>query len=293
MILEALSERIGRVLVPISDAELETLERDGPRALNYLSSRGIARTRLRILAISRTLLFLVFASYMWYWSGAGLLAFVVYGAVLTVLIDGMRQFLAPRWLFYSHSRVYRATEVLVTGSSLESGSTLRPQPRPRKPQLVTLGIAGAATLVGLPLVWFTLSRFGWASWDTVFANLFLPLCMLFIGIWRLVRGYLGILHAKGSSVGTRDLFLDSDDALDIYALALLLSLLLVPPFGAAALTWVAFLVVVLRLLAAIWLWWQQRRALALLQRRIYRTHPNAPASKSDWDEDEPAAGQRR
>lgn len=291
MILEILTDRLRRQLVPIDDAELETLERDGPRALNYLMSRGNRRLRERALAVLRTLLFLAIAQYMFGWTGAGLLAFVVYGAVLTVLVDGMRFALARRWLSYSHSRAWRASEVLAVGRSVESGSSLRPAPTPKPQQLLTLAISGGCTLIGLPLVWLAMSRLGWASWDTVFANFFLPLCMLFIGAWRLARGFMGIHFAKGSTVGSRELLLDSDDALDIYALALVLALLLVLPFGEAALAWVAYLIVVVRLLVTAYRWWQQRQALVLLQRRVYRSHPDAPTARSDWDNDESASEQ--
>ena len=284
MILEDLVALTRRQLIPIREDELETLERDGPRALNYMMSRGLGRVRARAKALLRTLVFLVFASYLLRWSGAGLLAFVVYGAVLTVAVDVMRQWLAARWLFYSHSRAHRAEDVLVVGRCVESGSTRRPPPSPRRSVVMTLGPAIACTVIGLPLVWFTLRNLGWASWDTVFANFFLPLCMLFMGIWRLVRGFLAIQFAKGSSVGTRDLFLDSDDALDIYAIALLLGLLL-GAFGAGAMAWVAYLVVIIRLAWLGMIWRQQRQSLALLQQRIRRTHPHAPGTVSDWSDE--------
>lgn len=280
MILEGLVALIRHQLIPIREDELETLERDGPRALNYTMSRGLKRTRDRAMALLRMLVFLAFASYMFQWSGAGLLAFVIYDAVLTVAVDAMRQWLAARWLSYSHSRAYRAEAVLIVGRCVESGSTRRLPPNPRRSLLMTLGLASACTVIGLPLVWFTLSTLGWASWDKVFANFFLPLCMLFMGIWRLGRGFMGIQFAKGSSVGTRDLFLDSDDALDVYGIALFLALLL-GAFGADAMGWVAYLVVIIRLAWLGMVWRQQRQSLALLQQRIYRTHPHAPGTLSD------------
>jgi hypothetical protein len=108
--------------------------------------------------------------------------------------------------------------------------------------------------------------------------------MLFIGVWRVGRGLLGIQFVKGSTVGSRDLLLDSDDALDIYALALVLALLLAP-LGASALVWAAFLVVLARLAMVAYLWQLQRQALALLQKRMYRLHPHSRASQSDWDDE--------
>ena len=150
---------------------------------------------------------------------------------------------------------------------------------------MTLAISSACTLIGLPLVWLTLNQFGWATWDSVFLNFFMPLCMLFIGAWRIGRGLLGIQYAKGATVGSRDLLLDSDDALDVYALALVLGVLLAP-FGGSALVWAAFLVVLVRLAFVAYIWQRQRQALALLQKRIYRQHPHAPGANADWQYDE-------
>lgn len=287
MILGALSTLFRRKLISLRDDELRTLDRDGPRALNFMMSRGLKRIRTRFWAALRTLLFLVFATYYFEWTGAGLLAWVIFGAVVTVVIDLMRQILAGRWMLYSHSRLYRAEEVLIVASSVESGRTSRPAPRPRPEVLVTLAISAACTLIGLPIIWVTLSRLGIANWDTVFANFFLPLCMIVVAAVRLVRGFLGIQFAKGATVGSRDLCLDSDDVLDTYVAALLLSLLLIP-FGATGPMLVAYAVTIGRLAWFGYQWWEQRKIAAVLQRRVYRIHPNATVSKAGWDDEHEA-----
>lgn len=284
MILEDLVALTRRQLVPIREDELETLERDGPRALNYTMSRGLRRTRNRVLALALTLLFLLFAWFALRWSGAGLLAFVLYSAVLTVVIDIMRQLLAARWLFYSHSRAYRAQEVLTVGRCVENGGSLRPLPPPRPQAVDTLVIAAICTLIGVPLLAFGLNKLGWVTRDTLFANHYLPLSLLAMGAWRMGRGLQGIRFVRQSTVGSRDLFIDSDDALDVYALLLVLTLLL-GMFGPGMLAAVALGVVLIRLLWQVRLWRQQRQDAALLQRRIYRIHPHAPGIRKDADGD--------
>ena len=285
MILEDLVALTRRQQIPIRDDERETLERDGPRALNYMMARGLRQMRLRFMRLLLTLLFLLFAHFALRWSGAGLLAFVLYGAALTVAVDVMRQLLAARWLFYSHSRAYRAQEALIVGRSVESGSTLRPPPRPRPQAVDTLMIAAVVSAIGIPLLAFGLNKLGWVTRDTIFANRLLPLSMLALGGWQLLRGLQGIRFVRQSTVGSRDLFVDSDDALDTYALIFLLTLLLAA-FGQGALAWVGILAVGIRLLWLTDAWRRQRRDVGLLQRHVYRIHPHAPGALPQTDGDD-------
>lgn len=283
MILGALSALFRREQIPIHENELETLERDGPRSVNYLLSRWLKRTRRRFLSVLGTLVFLLFGKFVLHWSGAGLLVFVVYGAALSVLIDALRYGLAARWVFYSHSRAYRTEEVMIICRSVESGSQRRPAPRPRPQVELTLLIAGLCSLVGLPIVGVTLYKLGWAGWDTIFGNWLLPLSMIVFGAWRIGRAVQEIRYARAATVGSRELCLDSDDALDTYVATLVLSL----PFmalGSNGATWVAFLVVAVRLAWFAHLWWWQRQTLSILAARVRRTHPHARATPSEWDD---------
>lgn len=283
MILGDLPAFLRRDEVPIEAAELATLDREGARGYNYVTSRGLRRARERLRSVAISLAFMLFCVIELEWTGSGLLAFLLVHAAVTVFIDGLRMGLAQRWVFYSHAREYRAEEMLMVARGVERNSTLRRAPRPRQQARLSFFVAAGCTAIGLPLVWFTLAHLGWASWDSVFANFFLPLVLLVSGVWRIVRAVQGINYAKASTVGTRDVCLDSDDAVDIYALALLLGVLMsVGHYVAIA---VPFLIAIIRLAHRVYIYRWQRESLQLLGRRVYRLHPNAAKGKSSWDEE--------
>lgn len=283
MIFGALPAFLRREQVPIEAAELATLDREGARGYNYVTARGLRRARERMRSAAITLAFMLFCVVQLGWTGSGLLAFLLVQAAITVFIDALRMGLAQRWVFYSHSREFRAEEMLLVARGVEGSGTLRQAPRQRQQAKLNFFIAVGCTVIGLPLAWFTLARLGLASWDSVFANFFLPLALLVSGIWRIVRGIQGINYAKASTVGTRDVCLDSDDAVDVYALALLLGVLM--SLGPQAALAAPFLIAIIRLVHRIYIYRWQRESLQLLGRRVYRLHPDAPKGKSSWDDE--------
>lgn len=290
MILGALSLLIPRTQRPIKPEEIANFERDGARALNYALSRGMRRARRRLAFLARTLAMLAFGSYILMWSPVGLIAWVVSSAAFSVLLDGLRYAMAAKWVVHTHGRDYRTEEILVSGAALERGSSLRAATRLQPRVLLTLAISGSCVLLGLPLLWLILGSFGWVSWGQVFANTFMPLFMMFAFGGRALIAWQGISQARAATVGSRELFLESDDALDAFALTLLLSPLLL--VGDTAGRAVAFLVILLRMAWWAWRWWWLRQSAALVARRVYRSNPNAPVSRSsEWaDEDEDAGG---
>lgn len=289
MILGALSLLLRRAPRPIRPEEVDAFDRDGARALNYALSRGARRARRRVEFHARTLAMLAFGVYMFSWSPAGLLAWVVFSAAFSVLLDGMRFTLASKWVVHTHNRDYRAEEIVITGAALERGDSHRPVTRPRPQVILTLALAGACTLIGLPIVWFTLASFGWVGWNQVFANTLMPLCMIFAAGGRALIAWYGVTQARSATVGSRELFLDSDDALDAYALALLLSPLLL--LGTLSGYLMVAAVVLLRMGWWAWRWWWLRQSAALVARRVYRTNPNAPAQQrtAEWSDDDDEA----
>lgn len=290
MILGALSLLQRRAPRPIKPEEADAFNRDGARALNYALSRGMRRARRRVAFLARTLALITFGGTILMWSPVGLVAWVISSAAFSVILDGLRYAMAAKWVVHTHGREYRAEEIIVTGAALERGSAQRAASRPRPRVVLTLAVAGTCVLLVLPLLWVAFGSLGWASWNQVFANTFMPLFMLFAFGGRTLIALQGISQARAATVGSRELFLDSDDSLDAFALTLLLSPLLL--LGGTAAHAVAFLVVLLRMAWWAWRWWWLRQSAALVAKRVYRSNPNAPASRSaDWgDEDEEAGG---
>lgn len=222
MILGALSLLRPRPTVPVRDAERSTLDFEAARARNHLLGRTLRRARARFWQVLRFGWIFAF-SYLLGWSPAGVLAFLLYGAVLTVVIDGIRYGMAQRWVHYSHARNYRAEEILAVCIEVEQGRQHRPGPGLRPRPQVAMVVAGLTTLVLLPTVAVALSKLGLVVWHQVLENFLMPFCMIVIGIWRIVGAVRETLSAMSLPVGSQELLLECDDAFDIYAGLLLFS----------------------------------------------------------------------
>lgn len=289
--LGALSLLLRREQIPIEDDELATLERDGARGYNFLASRGGRRARERLWFVLRTLAFLLLCGwYLWGWSAAGMMAFMLYSAAVTVVIDGLRLYFALRWVQSTYSREYRAEQMLLVVLSVEQGSRLRPAPRRRPQVMLTFLVAAACTVLGLPAVWYALVGTGWADPDVIFGQALMPLMMLVIGVGRIARALYGIHYVKSSTVGSRDLYLNTDDALDVYALALLASVLLL---FAGPLAYLAPLFVLAPRIAyrGYAVWWL-RQSLPLFSRHVYTPNSKAAVGKPSLWDDEDGADER-
>lgn len=284
MILGALSLLLRREQIPIADEELATLEREGARGYNYVASRGSKRARERLWSVLRTLALVLFGWYIVGWTAAGMLAFILYSAAITVVIDGLRVYFAQRWVQSSHSRGYRAEQMLQLARCTELGLRSRPAPRPRPQVLLTLLIALACTLIGLPMVWYLLQGMGWITADVIFGQAFMPLFMLVSGVGRIAQALYHIQYVKSSTVGSRELFLDADDALDVYALALVTSALLA--VGGTVAYLAPFLVMLARIGYRGYVLRWTRQSLQLFSRRVYQAGPKSAENKSaPWGDD--------
>lgn len=222
MILGALSLLRPRPTVPIRDAERATLDFEAARARNHLLGRTLRRARARFMQVLRFGWVFAFA-FLFGWSPAGVLAFLAYGAVLTVVVDGIRYGRAQRWVHYSHARNYRADEILAVCIEVEKGNDHRKGPGLRPRPKLTMSIAMLTTFLLLPTVAAILSKLGLVVWNQVLENFLMPFCMIVIGLWRIVGAVRETLSAMSLPVGSQELLLESDDALDIYAGLLLFS----------------------------------------------------------------------
>lgn len=279
MILGVLSLWTRRSRVPIAADESEALDRDGARALNWALSRGARRTRKRLLWHAALLALVGAAEAVLHWTPAGVLAFVLLTAAAGVVIDALRVGFAHRWLVHAHGREYRAEQILQVALASEAGAVTRGAPGVRPQVLPTFTIAALLTAIGLPLAWFGFARLGWVGWGALFSNTFLPLLVIASSAIRLVLAAQEVRLARTVTVGSRELHLESDDALDAYAIAIVLA----PPallVGAKGALLIAFAIVAARAAWWAWRWWWLRRACGVLAERVYRTHPEARPRKA-------------
>ncbi len=271
MMLGALSLLIRRKRVPIRNGELAVLGKELARARNHVLSRGMQHARAQIWVVARS--FLVLGLGLWLgWTPAGILLFLLFNAVLSVLIDGMRYGLASRWVHYSHAREHRVEEVLAICRTVERGETVRLAGRLKPKLQPTLVLSGILALLVLPIVAISMTKLGVLEWKAVLSNLFLPVLMIGVFVTRSLRALLWVTTAKTGTVGTRDVFLESDDSIDVIAGVLALSWLFLL-FGQVAALVIVVLVCCARLAYRIHRWWWLRTSLDWLSKRQLRLHP--------------------
>ncbi len=295
MILAFLSLPLSWRREALGAQSVEALRSTALRARTFMRAHGQQRYRRRIAENLGTWSWLLFGAYMLSWTPAGLLAFLLFNALVSVLQDGLRLLLYPKLLSASHRREERALEALTVVSAVHAGSHERPARRLNPGTWMSVASAIGATLIALPMVHFAAQ---WQDWGNPLQNTLLPFFMLVSGVGRAMA--IGYEHfkVKRNLPGVDVVFVRSDDALDILVLAAVLSLLALP-LGA----WGAWLPVagILAARMGYWahrLWWTQRAArqvkpvLARLSGGQALAHPVAHEGEGDMDDEDYAEASR-
>ena len=257
MILAFLSLPLSWRREVLSADSVDALRSTALRARTFMRAHGQRRYRRRIAENLGTWAWLAFGAYMLAWTPAGMLAFLLFNALISILQDGLRLLLYPKLLSTSHRREERALEALTVVEAVQAGHRERPARRLSPGIWMSVTAAVGAALIAVPLVLFVAQ---WQAWGHPLQNTLLPFFMLASGIGRAMA--IGYEHfkVKRSLPGVDVVFVRSDDALDILVLAAVLSLLALP-LGA----WGAWLPVAGILAARMghWIhraWWTQRAA---------------------------------
>lgn len=275
MQLAALSILRSRQWVPLTADDLTSLDREGARGLNNATMHSLRLARRRAWSALVTLGILVFGARTLGWPASGLLAFLAVSAALPVLMDIVRWSMARRWIRYSYLREHRTHELLMLAWQVEREQSVRLAPTSAPSEGKTLIVAVLCTLFGLPGVGALLVALDWTNLEQIWANYYLPLLTLGYVVWTLVRDFADIRYVMGANVGTRSLCLESDGALDIYALAAVFGVLMLP-LGAVGALVLPFLVQLLRLAWCVWRYVWLRQARHMLSRRVH-LHQTASA----------------
>lgn len=295
MILAFLSLPLSWRRETLSTDSVDALGSTALRARTFMRAHGQRRYRRRIAENVGTWAWLVFGAYVLSWTPAGMLAFLLFNALVSVLQDVLRLLLYPKLLSASHGREERALEALTVLEAARAGLNERPARRLAHNTMITVGAALGAALIALPLVHFIAQ---WQGWGSPLQNTMLPFFMLVSAGGRFLA--LGYEHFKISRKlpGVDVVCLRSDDALDILVLAALLSLLALP-LGA----WGAWLPLagILAARMGFWahrLWWTERAAgqvkpvLARLSGGQVAAQPLAHEGDEDMDDEDYAEASR-
>ncbi|GMU43908.1 MAG: hypothetical protein IT479_04510 [Xanthomonadales bacterium] len=279
MILGVFSLLQRRSAVAIAPTEIETLDRDGARALNWARSRGMRRARRRLLWHAGVLGLCLLGVGSMYWTPVGMLVFVLLNALIGMLLDCARVLLTLRGLEHSHGREYRAEQLLNVALAHDAGALQRPQARSRPAVLASFGLAFAVVAISW-LVLLYLDRLGWQA---AFGTPLLPLLLFLASTFRIGIAVQEIRLARMLTTGTREIYLEVDDTIGVHLLALTAALLSWP-LGDAALAVLAWLVAATPLAWWAARWWWLRKSSAALSRRVRRTHPALAQSDATADE---------
>lgn len=287
MILAFLSLPLSWRREALSQESVVELQSTALRARTFARSQGQRRYRRRIADSLGSLAWLGFGGYMLSWNPAGMLAFLLFNALFSVLQDVFRLLLFPKLLNGSHAREARALEALTVSEAVHAGQRDRPARRPVPGTRATVAAAIGAALVAVPLVLYLAE---WQGWGHPLQNSLLPFLMLVSAGGRTLALAYEYFKVSRKLPGVDVVFLRSDDALDILALAAVLSLMAIPLGADGAWLPVAGILVA-RL--AFWVhraWWVEHAArrvkpvLARLAGGSAGTNGSADAGEDDEDE---------
>jgi hypothetical protein len=132
--------------VKISPADIELARAKGTEVLEYFDRVGLGEVRNRAFNLAFSGTVALGGMIIFGWSAATMLAFMVADAIIKLLGDYLRFFLAYRWLKESHQLDHLAGRLIHIADGLEDGSGRRPN-------------SGSAPSPGLILLFGTVSLF--------------------------------------------------------------------------------------------------------------------------------------
>jgi hypothetical protein len=283
MILAVLSLPLAWRREPLSEASTVALQQTGLRARSFARAQGQRRHRRRVIDSVGTWAWLSFGLFLLGWNPAGMLAFLLFNAMVSVAQDVIRVLLYPKLLSASHAREVRALEALTVAEAVRAGRSDRPARRPVPQVWATLAAAFGAALVAVPLV---LHVAEWQGWGNPLHNPLLPFLMLVSAGGRTLALAYEQFKVSRKLPGVDVVFVRSDDALDIFVLAAVLSLLALP-LGAEG-AWLPVLgILVAR--TAFWAhraWWTERAARRVKGVLVHLGGDGADAAATTADADD-------
>lgn len=251
----------------ITDADLARVCRDGPAAITYYESFGLAEGRSRAVNMALSgavsLAGLAFLG----WSSFTMLVFMVVDAVITVLADIVRYVLAREQVAASHRRDNEASQVLLIVDGLEDGSATRADfgPAPNPGVILFFGIV--STLFLVPVIAAATEKIGIASLTAVLHERAFPWIVGLDGTWRILGALVESLRARRKKPGETMIFMDCGGVAVLYA-ALLILVWLPLKWGAPGLMAMFIVIYAFRVAFGAFAYWWTPRALACLARRL-------------------------
>ncbi len=257
----------GGSAVKISAADLARMKKDGPAALEYYRTSGLAQVRAMTTNLIYSGTVSLFGLLFLKWSPMTMLVFMVVDAVLTVLSDMIRLPIAGRWIAVSHKRDHEAGQILLIADGLEDGTGERPENGKAPKPGVILFFGTVSMLFLVPVIAACTEKTGLEPLRSVVEEKWFPWIVGLDALWRICSAFFGAIHIRRFPPGDRMLFLQSGGVAVLYC-GLLVLIWLPLNWGANGLLIMFFVLYFFRAGFGIFAYIWTPKAIATLRRRI-------------------------
>jgi len=257
----------GGSAVKISAADLSRLKEEGPSALEYYRTSGLAQARAMAANLAYSGGVSIFGLIFLKWSPMTMLVFMVADAVITVLSDLIRMPIAGRWIAASHKRDHEAGQILLIADGLEDGTGERPEngKAPRPGMLLFFGIV--STLFLTVIVAAATEKTGTAPLLAVVDERWFPWIVGLDALWRFAVSFVKAVSVRLFRPGEKMIFLESGGVALLYC-GLLVLIWLPLNWGEPGLLAMFFALYFFRVGFGIFAYLWTPKAVATLKRRI-------------------------
>ena len=257
----------GGSAVKISAADLSRMKDEGPSALEYYDTSGLAQARSTAANLAYSGAVSIFGLIFLKWSPMTMLAFMAVDAVITVLSDLVRMPVAGRWIAASHKRDHEAGQILLIADGLEDGTGERPEngKAPKPGMLLFFGVV--STLFLTVIVGAATGQTGMAPLRAVVEDRWFPWIVVLDALWRISSAIAQAVLVRRFRPGEKMIFLESGGVALLYC-GLLVLIWLPLNWGATGLLAMFFVLYFFRVGFGVFAYLWTPKAVATLKRRI-------------------------
>lgn len=186
----------GGSAVKISAADLARMKNEGPSAVEYYRTSGLAQVRSMAANLIYSGAVAIFGLLFLKWSPMTMLVFMVVDAVLTVLSDMIRLPIAGRWIAASHKRDHEAGQILLISDGLEDGTGERADNgKAPKPGLI-LFFSTVSMLFLVPVIAACTEKTGLEPLRSVLEERWFPWIVGLDALWRICSAFVGAILVR-------------------------------------------------------------------------------------------------
>ena len=254
--------------IKITDADIQTAKKEGPKALEYYKDFGLAETKSRAMNLMLSSATPLLGLYFLQWTPISMLVFIVVDAVITVLSDIMKYIIAQPWIDASHQRDHHAGRILLIFDGLEDGTGQRADTGKEAPLPgVILFFGVVSTLFLAPIIAVVGEQVGIGALEEVINDKYFTWV---VGIDFILRVGGSLYHSiiiRQTEKGEQMLFMESGSVAVLYA-GLLMLIWLPAEYGNPGLIGLFVILYTFRIAFGIFAYLWTPRAIRVIERRL-------------------------